>query len=131
MKKMPLGKLSKRQMRDAYKVLSELLTEIQGAKNSAKIMDASNRFYTLIPHNFGMKKPPLLDNEEVIKLKAQMVDNLLEIEVAYSLLKDKAEEGNSKDPIDTISSRQTWMCGNGCDLVVMGIQIHCLPKQYI
>ena len=100
MTKMPLGKWSKRQMRDAYKVLSELLTEIRGAKNSAKIMDASNHFYTLIPHNFGMKKPLLLDNEEAIKLKAQMVDNLLEIEVAYSLLKDKAEEGNSKDPID-------------------------------
>ena len=73
MKKMPLGKLFKRQMRDAYKVLSELLPEIQGAKNSAKIMDASNCFYTLIPHDFGMKKPPLLDNEEVIKLKAQLV----------------------------------------------------------
>ena len=26
------------------------------------------RFYTLIPHDFGMKKPPLLDSEEVIKV---------------------------------------------------------------
>jgi poly [ADP-ribose] polymerase len=55
------------------------------------------RFYTLIPHDFGLKKPPLLDSEEIIKTKTQMVDNLLEIEVAYSLLQDE----QTGDPIDT------------------------------
>ena len=64
-------------------------------------MDASNRFYTLIPHDFGMKKPPLLDNEEVIKRKAMMLDNLLEIELAYSLLKQQSDSvTEGKDPID-------------------------------
>lgn len=33
-----------------------------------KFLDASNRFYTLIPHNFGMKKPPLLDTAEIVKV---------------------------------------------------------------
>ena len=36
-----------------------------------KTMNAQSllcRFYTLIPHDFGMKKPPLLDSEEVIKV---------------------------------------------------------------
>ena len=63
-------------------------------------MEASNRFYTLIHHDFGLRKPPLLDNEEIIRTKTMMLDNLLEIEVAYSLLK---EEGASteKDPLDT------------------------------
>lgn len=99
MKKMPLGKLSRRQMQNAYIVLTELLNEIRGAKNLSKIVDASNRFYTLIPHDFGLKKPPPLDTEEVIKLKTMMVDNLLEIEVAYSLLKQ--EQGDQgKDPLD-------------------------------
>lgn len=40
-----------------------------------------------MPHNFGVLNPPLLDNVEVIKKKAEMLDNLLEIEIAYSLLK--------------------------------------------
>jgi poly [ADP-ribose] polymerase len=31
-------------------------------------LDATNRFYTLVPHDFGMKKPPLLDTAEVIKV---------------------------------------------------------------
>ena len=88
-------------MRNAYSVLSELQIEVNGEKNPAKILDASNRFYTLIPHDFGMRKPPPLDNEEIIKLKTMMVDNLLEIEVAYSLLKqDKSEGDVAKDPLD-------------------------------
>jgi len=66
--KMPLGKLSKKQIESAYKVLTEALKEIQGDKNPTKLLDASNRFYTLIPHDFGMQSPPLLDNEEIIKV---------------------------------------------------------------
>ncbi|XP_006812383.1 poly [ADP-ribose] polymerase 1-like [Saccoglossus kowalevskii] len=98
LKKMPLGKLSKRQIESAYSVLSELqkLLDEDKATDSA-ILDCSNRFYTLIPHDFGMKKPPMLDNIDIIKNKTQMLDNLLDIEVAYSLLKG----GDSgKDPID-------------------------------
>jgi poly [ADP-ribose] polymerase len=99
MKKMPLGKLSRRQMQDAYAVLNEIQKEISGGKNPSKILDASNRFYTLIPHDFGIKRPTPLDNEEIIKAKTMMVDNLLEIEVAYSLLKQE-EGGGAKDPLD-------------------------------
>ena len=44
-----------------------------------------------------MKKPPMLDTKEIIKNKTEMLDNLLEIEVAYSLLKG-GDEG--EDPID-------------------------------
>ena len=101
MKKMPLGKLSKRQIRNAYSVLTELQSEISGAKDPTKILDASNRFYTLIPHDFGLRKPPMLDNNDIIGMKTQMLDNLLEIEVAYSLLKQEdSNEGEARDPLD-------------------------------
>ncbi|XP_064621580.1 poly [ADP-ribose] polymerase 1-like [Lineus longissimus] len=98
LKKMPLGKLSKNQMEKAYKVLTELNNLVDSGGTTTQFLDASNRFYTLIPHDFGMKKPPLLDTKEVIKAKIEMVDNLLEIEVAYNLLKAGSEGG--KDPID-------------------------------
>ena len=65
MKKMPLGKLSKRQIQSAYSVLTELQAEVGGGQNPTRILDASNRFYTLIPHDFGLRKPPLLDSEEI------------------------------------------------------------------
>ncbi|NP_001191521.1 poly-(ADP-ribose) polymerase I [Aplysia californica] len=96
MKKMPLGKLSKRQIQSAYSVLTELQRFIENEGTQTQFVDATNRFYTAIPHDFGMKKPPLLDTAEVIKQKTDMLDNLLEIEVAYSLLKG-GDEG--EDPI--------------------------------
>ena len=30
--------------------------------------DVACRFFTLIPHDFGMQKPPLLDNLDLIKV---------------------------------------------------------------
>ncbi|KAL4239025.1 Poly [ADP-ribose] polymerase 1 [Mactra antiquata] len=97
LKKMPLGKLSKKQIKSAYSVLTELQELNEKGGTATQILDASNRFYTLIPHDFGMKKPPMLDTAEIIKSKTEMLDNLLEIEVAYSMLKG-GDEG--EDPVD-------------------------------
>lgn len=99
LQKMPLGKLSKRQIQSAYALLSEVQQAVSDSASESQILDLSNRFYTLIPHDFGMKKPPLLSNLDYIQAKVQMLDNLLDIEVAYSLLRGGAED-NKKDPID-------------------------------
>lgn len=99
LQKMPLGKLSKRQIQSAYALLSEVQQAVSDSASESQILDLSNRFYTLIPHDFGMKKPPLLSNLEYIQAKVQMLDNLLDIEVAYSLLRGGADD-NKKDPID-------------------------------
>uniref|UniRef100_A0A667ZY40 Poly [ADP-ribose] polymerase n=1 Tax=Myripristis murdjan TaxID=586833 RepID=A0A667ZY40_9TELE len=99
LQKMPLGKLSKRQIQSAYALLSEVQQAVAECVPEAQILDLSNRFYTLIPHDFGMKKPPLLSNLDYIQAKVQMLDNLLDIEVAYSLLRGGAED-NENDPID-------------------------------
>merc|ERR1712218_65011 len=110
---MPLGKLSRKQIESAYKILGEAQTLIKSKDDrldsssqsllNTKFLDASNRFFTLIPHDFGMNSPPVLNNEQAIKGKLDMLENLLEIEVAYSLLKsanDGGDDGKSKDPID-------------------------------
>ena len=80
--KMPQGKLSKKQMETAYKILTEAQDMIKTESGTeSKFLDASNRFFTLIPHDFGMRSPPLLDNPDLVKAKIEMLDNLLEIEV--------------------------------------------------
>lgn len=67
--KMPLGKLSKAQIHKAFAVLSELQQLIDsGNPDEAKLLDASNRFYTFIPHSFGVEDPPILRDQEVIKV---------------------------------------------------------------
>lgn len=98
--KMPLGKLSTKQLKQAYEVLTELQTLISNrTTKKTLIIDATNRFYTLIPHDFGLAKPKILDNLELIQSKTEMIDNLLEIEIAYTMLKRTDTEGN-QNPID-------------------------------
>ncbi|XP_060074355.1 poly [ADP-ribose] polymerase 1-like [Ylistrum balloti] len=97
LKKMPLGKLSKRQIESAYTVLTELTELIGKGGTQTQFLDATNRFYTLVPHDFGMKKPPLINTIEIIKAKTDMINNLLDIEVAYSMLKGG---DTGEDPID-------------------------------
>uniref|UniRef100_A0A8D0RK66 Poly [ADP-ribose] polymerase n=1 Tax=Sus scrofa TaxID=9823 RepID=A0A8D0RK66_PIG len=99
LQKMPLGKLSKRQIQAAYAILSEVQQAVSQGSSDSQILDLSNRFYTLIPHDFGMKKPPLLNNADSVQAKVEMLDNLLDIEVAYSLLRGGSDD-SSKDPID-------------------------------
>ena len=95
--KMPLGKLSKKQIETAYTILTEAQDMIKNEDGTdTKFLDASNRFFTLIPHDFGMKKPPILNNPDIVKNKIEMLDNLSEIEVAYSLLKDTGDENANK-----------------------------------
>ncbi|XP_032694743.1 poly [ADP-ribose] polymerase 1 isoform X2 [Lontra canadensis] len=99
LQKMPLGKLSKRQIQAAYSILSEVQQAVSQGGSDSQILDLSNRFYTLIPHDFGMKKPPLLNHADCVQAKVEMLDNLLDIEVAYSLLRGGSDD-SSKDPID-------------------------------
>uniref|UniRef100_A0A8C6KUZ6 Poly [ADP-ribose] polymerase n=1 Tax=Nothobranchius furzeri TaxID=105023 RepID=A0A8C6KUZ6_NOTFU len=99
LQKMPLGKLSKRQIQSAYALLTDVQQAVSDCVPEAQILDLSNRFYTLIPHDFGMKKPPLLNNLDYVQAKVEMLDNLLDIEVAYSLLRGGAQD-NERDPID-------------------------------
>ncbi|KAL5102686.1 Poly ADP-ribose polymerase 1 [Taenia crassiceps] len=101
-KKMPLGKISRVQIQEAYSVLSDLSSllaskmPIEGSDKS-RLIGATTRFYTLIPHDFGLKVPPLLDSLETIKTKSRMLDDLLKLEVAYSLMKTGDSDVNPLD----------------------------------
>ncbi len=69
------------------------------------IVDATNKFYFLIPHYFDGQKIHLLDKLEIIEEKIKMLDSLTEIERTINLLKARnesdAENANSeKDAID-------------------------------
>lgn len=98
MEKMPLGKLSSKQIRAAMGVLQELSDIVQKDGTSGSYIEASNRFYTMIPHDFGVKRPPIIDSLEMIGQKTEMLESLLQMELAYGLLK---EEGDAEmNPLD-------------------------------
>jgi predicted DNA-binding WGR domain protein len=85
-KKMPLGKLSKKQIHKGYEILKRVEAELKGGNSKAVFLDCSNQFYTLIPHSFGMKRPPVLDNVVALEAKLAMLSSLAEMEVAIKLL---------------------------------------------
>lgn len=97
--KMPLGKLSSKQIRAAMSVLNEISGLIEKKASSGQFVEASNRFYTMIPHDFGVKRPPIIDSIDMITKKTEMLETLLEMELAYGLLKEESDE--QKNPIDS------------------------------
>ncbi|KAH8385055.1 hypothetical protein KR093_010826 [Drosophila rubida] len=99
MEKMPLGKLSLKQLQSAYTVINEIYETIQEHAPNARFIDASNRFYTLIPHNFGINAPPLIETIEQVESLRQMLDSLSEIEVAYNIIKNEHSADNI-NPLD-------------------------------
>lgn len=109
LQKMPLGKLSQRQLLEAYSVLKEALElvqreakeDVKSVNSRSKYIEVTNRFFTLVPHDFGTDMPPILNTEELIKQKMEVIDNLLEIEIAYNLL----ESGSGDDSVHPIDSQ--------------------------
>lgn len=104
LEKMPLGQLSKKQIHDAYQVLGQaqsmILKSSKMEYSKNKMVELTNQFFTLIPHNFGRKNVPLLDNEDVIKSKLQMLETLMEIEIATSMMEHDAKTDKEKDVLD-------------------------------
>jgi len=72
---------------------------IAGKANESELIGASNRFYTLIPHDFGHKMPPIIRDADLLRSKVALVEALLEIESAMSLL-NSTIEGSTDDPLE-------------------------------
>ena len=68
---MPLGKLSGNQIKDAYDILRKLQDYVSDKNeviDQKTVMTYSNKFYTLIPHNFTTAEAPVLDSIPAIKV---------------------------------------------------------------
>ncbi len=93
-KKMPLGELSKETVLKGYKILRSI-EDVLAKKSSESLADLSSQFYTNIPHNFGMQKMSLfiIDTAEKLKQKLDLIQNLIDIQVAHDLIKDKPSAG--------------------------------------
>lgn len=95
-KRMPLGKISKEQIKSAYGCLKEIEAEL--AKPNPDLERPTSAFYTLIPHDFGFRCPPLINSVVMLKEKMEMLDALAQLEVSSALLsRDKSEAANVLD----------------------------------
>ena len=55
-----------------FQVLEEL-EEALKTKNQNQLNALTSKFFTLIPHNFGRKRPPVINDLEVLQKKMDML----------------------------------------------------------
>ena len=72
-KKMPLGKLSKAQIAKGFEALEEIEQAVRALEHWSTLEDLSSQFYTIIPHSFGRRLPPVIDDEEKLQAKKNML----------------------------------------------------------
>ncbi len=95
-KKQPLGRLSKNTIKAGFQVLKDLEEVINGTSDG-DVTELSNRFYTLVPHVFGMQRPPAIKTLDQVRKKLQMIEALADIEVATSISKSTKGAGSVID----------------------------------
>ncbi|CAN6545380.1 unnamed protein product [Malus baccata var. baccata] len=98
MSEMPLGKLSKANIQKGFEALTEIqnLLNNNGHAPSTKeslIIDASNRFFTVIPSIH----PRVIRDEDDFKSKVKMLEALQDIEIASRLVGFDADSDDSLD----------------------------------
>ncbi|XP_036592249.1 poly [ADP-ribose] polymerase 2 isoform X2 [Trichosurus vulpecula] len=86
-KKAPLGKLTVAQIKAGYQSLKKIEDCIRSGHSGRTLVEACNEFYTRIPHDFGLRTPPLIRTEQELKDKIQLLEALGDIEIAIKLVK--------------------------------------------
>ena len=111
--KLPLGKLSQGTLEKGYLALKELGDVLLDPKSASKkynqslttiYHDLSSRYYTVIPHDFGRKRPTVISSEAQLKAEMDLVETLGNMQISNRVLKGtespKDQHGNAKHPYD-------------------------------
>eukprot|EP00922_Rhytidocystis_sp_ex-Travisia-forbesii_P045182 GHVS01067353.1.p1 GENE.GHVS01067353.1~~GHVS01067353.1.p1 ORF type:complete len:1047 (+),score=168.20 GHVS01067353.1:315-3455(+) len=99
LQKLPLQSISSRQLKEGYSILQELQTLLQetamvegtvaAVRRNHKLLDATTRFYTQVPHVFSRSAvPPIIDSLVKLRGKVDMMEQLLDVSVANRLLEE-------------------------------------------
>lgn len=85
-------------MDTATKILGELSAMVDSNGSVNQFVEASNRFYTMVPHTFGIQKPPpVINTAKLIAEKMEMLKHLANIKLTYGILNDTDENTNPFD----------------------------------
>ncbi len=88
-KKMPLGKLSKQQIAKGFEVLEQIEVAINKMERN-KLEELTNKFFTIIPHNFGRNRPPIISDDSVLQGKKEMLLVRITTVTVYRILWNSA-----------------------------------------
>jgi poly [ADP-ribose] polymerase len=93
--KMPLGKLSKKTLKRGYETLKELAAAINGASSGTALETLSNQYFSLIPHDFGRRRPPVLREMSIIQKEIDLLESLTDMRLANDIIKSAKAGSNS------------------------------------
>ncbi|KAK4463012.1 putative poly polymerase 2 [Cladorrhinum samala] len=125
--KLPLGKLSKATITRGFQSLKDLAallddnTLAQSEYNlpyNKAVEQLSNTFYSLIPHDFGRNRPPVINSSQMVKKEIELLESLSDMKDAALIMKldkmdgdihrfDKQFQGlhmEEMEPLDSTSS---------------------------
>ncbi|XP_047446376.1 poly [ADP-ribose] polymerase 2 isoform X2 [Mugil cephalus] len=97
-KKAPLGKLTSEQIRAGYMALKSIEECLKRKARNQELLEACNRFYTRIPHDFGLKTPPIIRTEDELKEKIALLEALSDIQIAVKMV--QSSEKSDEHPLD-------------------------------
>lgn len=94
--KMPLGKLSKSTILKGFQALkdladlfddNDLAQKLHGLPYAQAVEMLSNRYYSLIPHDFGRNRPPVVNGEGILKKEIELLESLGDMKEAAAIMK--------------------------------------------
>ncbi|KAK7944998.1 hypothetical protein WMY93_000726 [Mugilogobius chulae] len=97
-RKAPLGKLTTEQIRAGYAALKKIEECLKKKGGSRELLEACNQFYTRIPHDFGLRPPPMIRSEEELKEKIELLEALSDIQIAVKMVQSSAD--SDENPLD-------------------------------
>ncbi|KAK5633062.1 hypothetical protein RRF57_008776 [Xylaria bambusicola] len=115
-KKLPLGKLSKAMITRGFQTLKDLSALIDDPSLAASqykttVNDAceqlSNLYFTVIPHNFGRNRPPVIQLQSELKKEIELLESLGNMKAAELLMK-----GDRKEDLNEIDRQFRGLCLN-------------------
>jgi poly [ADP-ribose] polymerase len=99
--KLPLGKLSKTTINRGYQALKDLSEVMDDPALAASRYNMpfaaanehlSNLYYSLIPHAFGRNRPPVINDNVMLKREIELLESLSDMKDAAQILKVKDDD---------------------------------------
>jgi poly [ADP-ribose] polymerase 2/3/4 len=108
-KKLPLGKLNNSTILRGYQALKDLSALLDnaalaqseyGTSYQAATEQLSNAFYSLIPHAFGRNRPPIIQNQAMLKQEIDLLDSLSDMKDAANIMKKEPKDVERMNALD-------------------------------
>ncbi|XP_042562084.1 poly [ADP-ribose] polymerase 2 isoform X2 [Clupea harengus] len=97
-RKAPLGKLTSEQISAGYASLKRIEECLKRKERNKELLEACNQFYTRIPHDFGLRSPPVIRTEEELKEKIALLEALSDIQIAVKMV--QSSTNSEEHPLD-------------------------------